>query len=174
MSRVSEATTIPAVILDRAQRTPELVALVEGTTQTTYAELVDLIDGSARAMLAAGIGHGDRVALWAPNSVRWIVAALGVPVRRRGDRARSTPATRRPRLAYPIVRTSRRSCCAEWVHGRRRAGCRRSCVADGAEAPRMSTSAPRARLRWASFLGAGPRSTASSGDRLLPASGPRT
>src|SRR5262249_9678588 len=29
------------------------------------------------AMMAAGIGPGDRVAIWAPNGLGWIVAALG-------------------------------------------------------------------------------------------------
>ena len=31
-----------------------------------------------RALIAAGIEPGDRVAVWAPNSLEWIVAALGV------------------------------------------------------------------------------------------------
>ena len=33
---------------------------------------------AARALLASGIEPGDRVAVWAPNSLEWIVAALGV------------------------------------------------------------------------------------------------
>ena len=33
---------------------------------------------AARALVAAGIEPGDRVAVWAPNSLEWIVAALGV------------------------------------------------------------------------------------------------
>ena len=33
---------------------------------------------AARALLASGIERGDRVAVWAPNSLEWIVAALGV------------------------------------------------------------------------------------------------
>ena len=32
---------------------------------------------STRAMIAAGVGPGDRVAVWAPNGLGWIVAALG-------------------------------------------------------------------------------------------------
>ena len=30
-----------------------------------------------RALLARGVAHGDRVAIWAPNTWRWVVAALG-------------------------------------------------------------------------------------------------
>jgi acyl-CoA synthetase (AMP-forming)/AMP-acid ligase II len=33
---------------------------------------------SVRGMIAIGVRQGMRVGLWAPNSVRWIVAALGV------------------------------------------------------------------------------------------------
>ena len=37
-----------------------------------------MVDDAARALLASGIERGDRVAVWAPNSLEWIVAALGV------------------------------------------------------------------------------------------------
>ncbi len=37
-----------------------------------------MVDDAARALLASGIEPGDRVAVWAPNSLEWIVAALGV------------------------------------------------------------------------------------------------
>src|SRR6185369_15213268 len=33
---------------------------------------------AARAFLAAGLGPGDRVGVWAPNVHEWVVAALGV------------------------------------------------------------------------------------------------
>ncbi len=33
---------------------------------------------AARALLALGVGKGDRVALWAPNTWEWVVAALGI------------------------------------------------------------------------------------------------
>ena len=35
------------------------------------------IRASTAAAIAAGIGHGDRVAIWAPNSGTWLIAALG-------------------------------------------------------------------------------------------------
>ena len=37
-----------------------------------------MVDDAARALVASGIERGDRVAVWAPNSLEWIVAALGV------------------------------------------------------------------------------------------------
>jgi len=32
---------------------------------------------AARAFIAAGLGHGDRIAIWAPNIYQWIIAAIG-------------------------------------------------------------------------------------------------
>jgi acyl-CoA synthetase (AMP-forming)/AMP-acid ligase II len=43
----------------------------------TYRELGELVGTAARAMLGAGVEPGDRVAIWAPNGLGWIVAALG-------------------------------------------------------------------------------------------------
>ena len=53
-------------------------AIVDGDTRITYAELHDRIFAFARALIAHGIEPGDRVAIWAPNGWRWIVAALGI------------------------------------------------------------------------------------------------
>src|SRR4029077_20699020 len=38
----------------------------------------DEVVRSTRAAMAAGIGKGDRAAVWAPNSAEWVIAALGV------------------------------------------------------------------------------------------------
>jgi acyl-CoA synthetase (AMP-forming)/AMP-acid ligase II len=61
-----------------AARVPATEAVVDGERRVDYAELRTLVDGAARALNAAGVEHGDRVAIWAPNSLEWIVAALGV------------------------------------------------------------------------------------------------
>src|SRR5262249_2187130 len=53
-------------------------AVVTGSQPVTFGELRALVDDAARALLAVGIAPGDRVAVWAPNSLEWIVAALGV------------------------------------------------------------------------------------------------
>lgn len=44
----------------------------------TYRRLADDMMVASRAFIAAGVNKGDRVALWAPNSYRWIAAALGL------------------------------------------------------------------------------------------------
>src|SRR5512135_3224928 len=59
----------------RAYATRE--AVVDGAVRWDYATLGGEVDRFARALVAHGIEPGDRVAVWAPNSWRWIVAALG-------------------------------------------------------------------------------------------------
>jgi HIP---CoA ligase len=56
---------------------PDAEAVVEPDRRVSYRELGELVSASARAMMAAGVGPGDRVAIWAPNGLGWIVAALG-------------------------------------------------------------------------------------------------
>jgi len=48
-------------------------ALVEVATgrRWTYRELNDDVDALARGLVAAGIGKGDRVGIWAPNCAEW-------------------------------------------------------------------------------------------------------
>src|SRR4051812_46099068 len=76
-----ESTTIPAVI-DRAARLfGDREGLVDGTGEAavrlTFAELADRIDTAAQGFVAAGIEPGDRICIWAPNGLRWLLAALG-------------------------------------------------------------------------------------------------
>jgi acyl-CoA synthetase (AMP-forming)/AMP-acid ligase II len=51
--------------------------VVEPDRRVTYGELAELVTASSRSMMASGVGPGDRVAIWAPNGLGWIVAALG-------------------------------------------------------------------------------------------------
>lgn len=69
--------TIPGAVAASIAAHPERLAVVEPDRRVTYGELGALVRESARAMRAAGIGRGDRIAIWAPNGLGWIVAALG-------------------------------------------------------------------------------------------------
>ena len=73
----SEAT-IPAITAKAASRFGDRTAIEDGTTRLTYTELADEATRFGAALVASGIGPGDRVALWAPNSARWVVAFLGL------------------------------------------------------------------------------------------------
>jgi HIP---CoA ligase len=70
--------TIPALAADAADRFGDGLAVVDGDTRLTYAELFDEARTFGAALVASGIDPGDRVAVWAPNSAEWIVAALGL------------------------------------------------------------------------------------------------
>ena len=70
--------SIPRLALEAAERFPDLEAIVDGDLRITYPQLADEVVRSTRAAMAAGIGKGDRAAVWAPNSAEWVIAALGV------------------------------------------------------------------------------------------------
>jgi acyl-CoA synthetase (AMP-forming)/AMP-acid ligase II len=69
--------TIPELIDDSCARYAEIEGLVDGDVRLTFAEYREAIDEAARALMAAGIAKGDRVAVWAPNIWEWPVVALG-------------------------------------------------------------------------------------------------
>ena len=71
--------TMPEVLTHLAARHGERPALVgEDGTVTSYAGLAQRVRRLAAALVANDIGHGDRVAIWAPNSPEWIVATLAI------------------------------------------------------------------------------------------------
>jgi acyl-CoA synthetase (AMP-forming)/AMP-acid ligase II len=70
--------TIPAVTTTAAERYGDRVAVEDGPTRLTYAELADEARTFAAALVASGIEPGDRVAVWAFNCAEWVVAALGL------------------------------------------------------------------------------------------------
>ena len=70
-------TTIPAAVIESIDRRGSAEAVVVAEQRVSYRELGRMMIASARAMMADGISAGDRVAVWAPNSLGWIVAALG-------------------------------------------------------------------------------------------------
>ncbi|MGW5139046.1 FadD3 family acyl-CoA ligase [Nocardia beijingensis] len=73
-----DSATIPAVLAERARRDGARLAVIASQGQLTYAELAAAAQRVTRAVLARSVRPGDRVAIWAPNTPRWIVAALGV------------------------------------------------------------------------------------------------
>ncbi|MFF0453148.1 AMP-binding protein [Nocardia africana] len=74
----AEPATIPALVSEQARRNGSTVAIAEGRTRITYADLHAEALRVTRAAMACGVAAGDRVALWAPNSARWIVTAVGL------------------------------------------------------------------------------------------------
>ena len=96
--------SIPATVLEQASSHPSDPAFVEQGVVTNYRELAEEVQAAGRAMLAQGIVHGDRVAIWAPNSKRWVVVALAA----QSVGAAIVPINTRYKMleaAYPIVKT---------------------------------------------------------------------
>ncbi|MCX2183291.1 FadD3 family acyl-CoA ligase [Streptomyces sp. SKN60] len=72
-----ESVSIPELVRRAAERYGPGEAVVDGRTRVSYAELGARVERAAAACLATGVRAGDRVAIWAPNTLDWIVAALG-------------------------------------------------------------------------------------------------
>ena len=69
--------TIPRLVEWAARSFGDQEAVVDGDVRLSFVELAEQVDAAARGFLAAGLELGDRVALWAPNCVEWIIGALG-------------------------------------------------------------------------------------------------
>ncbi len=69
--------TIPRVLIHAATHFAGEPALVEDTQRYTFAQLYAEAVRASAAFGARGIRAGDRVAVWAPNSAAWVIAALG-------------------------------------------------------------------------------------------------
>ncbi|MBO2446713.1 AMP-binding protein [Actinomadura barringtoniae] len=70
--------TIPRMLRDQAAHHGEVEVVVAGETRLTLAELRQRASDVARGLMALGVGPGDRVAVWAPNTPEWVVAAYGI------------------------------------------------------------------------------------------------
>jgi fatty-acyl-CoA synthase len=66
-------------LLERAvDRYGDLEAYVFEDQRLTYAQLSEETDRWARALIAAGVRPGDKVSLWMPNRIEWVLVFLAV------------------------------------------------------------------------------------------------
>ena len=72
--------TIGQMLKETAEKYPNREALTHTDVgiRYNYSLLLWEVDRAAKGLLNAGIGKGDRVALWAPNIPEWIVAMLAL------------------------------------------------------------------------------------------------
>jgi acyl-CoA synthetase (AMP-forming)/AMP-acid ligase II len=66
------------MVLSAADRFGEAEAIVDGQLRLTFTDVVERIRCAAGAFADLGVGKGERVAIWAPNSAEWIIAAFGL------------------------------------------------------------------------------------------------
>jgi len=70
--------TIPRAALWARQRYGPSLAVVHEDRRLTFFDYVDGALAIAKALIASGVVPGDRVAVWAPNTVEWAQVALAV------------------------------------------------------------------------------------------------
>jgi acyl-CoA synthetase (AMP-forming)/AMP-acid ligase II len=110
----ADRPTTVAGALERAARLfPEMEALVEGDLRLSFPQLLAAADEAGRALIAAGIEPGDRVAIWAPNCAEWVIAcsaihrvgAVLVPLNTRfkGNEAAYILNTSRARMLFTVT-----------------------------------------------------------------------
>jgi len=105
--------TIPAVVERAAALFGRREGLVDGDRRLSFADVAVAADEAARAYVSHGIEPGDRVAIWAPNSAEWAIAALGafragavvvtVNTRFKGDEAAHVIRTAGARLLVTVT-----------------------------------------------------------------------
>lgn len=95
-------------LLDRAvEHHGDRLACVDGDQRVTYRDLAVEVDRCANGLIAHGVEHGDRVAVWMPNNIRWLVLYLAcgrvgavlVPI---------NTALRAPEVKYQLEQSSAR------------------------------------------------------------------
>src|SRR2546430_14912879 len=75
---VVDNETIPAMAAAAAAQFGDRLAISDGDTRLSYSDLAEQARRFAAALVASGHRPGDRVAIWAFNSVEWVVALLGL------------------------------------------------------------------------------------------------
>jgi HIP---CoA ligase len=70
--------TIPEMVLSAADRFGDAEAVVDGPLRLSFSEVVERIRCAAGAFVELGVEKGERVAIWAPNSAEWMIAAFGL------------------------------------------------------------------------------------------------
>lgn len=137
---LSDAQTIPQLLSSMVER-GDHPAVVAGDTAVTYADLSSRITEAACAYLASGIQPGDRVAVWSPNRLDFILAMLGaqaigaavVPLNTRYTGHEAAMILRRSGAAVLVV--------ADSFLGRRPLAMLRAAAADTAATPDTDDSA---------------------------------
>jgi long-chain acyl-CoA synthetase len=65
---------VQSFLEESAERTPDKLALICDNQRLTYAQLDSMANRLAQALVANGVGRGDRVLLFLPNSVELVVS----------------------------------------------------------------------------------------------------
>ncbi|MGA1762678.1 MAG: FadD3 family acyl-CoA ligase [Gammaproteobacteria bacterium] len=70
--------SIPELISHRALHSPDQIAFKQNKYKIDYFHLDLFSTNLAYSLVEQGLEHHDSVAIWAPNSIEWIVAAIAI------------------------------------------------------------------------------------------------
>ena len=73
---IVERPTVVHYLEDVASRRPDRIAAVHDGVGVTYEDLRQRSRRLARGLINVGVQRGERIAIWLPNCVEWMVAAL--------------------------------------------------------------------------------------------------
>jgi fatty-acyl-CoA synthase len=82
----------------------DCVVDVQRQVRLTYAQARAQTDRLARALIALGVAHGDRVGIWSPNCLEWILAQFATP-KLGAILVNVNPAYRTSELAYALAQS---------------------------------------------------------------------
>jgi HIP---CoA ligase len=75
---MTDAKTIPGVLIETARKRPDHPAIIDRGQSLTYSELASRTKHFAASLVLAGMRKGESVGIWLPNCAEWVVAAMGV------------------------------------------------------------------------------------------------
>ena len=162
--------TIPAAVARAARDFGAAEAVAEpGGVRLSYRELDERVAAVAGALIDAGVGPGDRVAIWAPNGLEWLLTALGTL----GAGAALVPVSTRftgPEALDVIGRSGARALfvAADFL-GVDRLGALRAAAAEDGDGLERLGLVVRLPDDWDAFVQAGPRAEARKGALLAEA-----
>lgn len=78
MTELDLQRPLECLFVEQAQRTPDQIALIEGTRSITYAQLDSRSARAAAALRRRGIGGGSVVGLHMDRSVDWVTSVLAI------------------------------------------------------------------------------------------------
>ena len=72
--KIYESVTVGQILERAAAQVPGKIAVVDGANRNTYDELNSLADALAASLADLGLRKGDRIAIYMPNSIEFMVA----------------------------------------------------------------------------------------------------
>jgi len=72
--KIYESVTVGQVLERSAAQVPDKIAVIDGSSRKTYSELNSMANALAASLAEIGLKKGDRIAIYAPNSIEFMVA----------------------------------------------------------------------------------------------------